>query len=179
MGLVELRRLYSEWRIRLRRVQEVIQPTVWSEQDWNRFAHSLVIVINKYGNTWDQEETKFSDIRWDVEGDAQLICQTEISPSKRSLVVAQQGGFADSNHNYTWFYAEFNEQGEFIGNPYWVDGNWKDALAMVLLPQQMAAGFYLQASYNDGLKQNLLLQDAKSEGENKWLEKSYEEVTQS
>ena len=57
--------------------------------------------------------------------------------------MAQQGGFAEGLDNYTWFYGEFGQTGDFLGNPYWVDGTWKEALAMMLLPQQAGAGFYL------------------------------------
>ncbi|MEM9399662.1 MAG: hypothetical protein AAF984_05590 [Verrucomicrobiota bacterium] len=159
MSIVELKRLFSEWRIRLKRVQEVVQPPVWNVNDWNHFARALFSIIRKYGNTWTHEETTYWDIRWDLENSAQLICQVEENTAgKRSLVVAQQGGFAQGSDNYTWFYSEFNEEGTFIGDPYWVDGNWKDALAMMLLPQQMAAGFYLQGTGTEGWKQNLLTQ---------------------
>jgi hypothetical protein len=74
----------------------------------------------------------------------ELICQAEDgSDGRKTLVVAQQGGFAEGLENYTWFYGEFGQTGDFLGNPYWVDGTWKEALAMMLLPQQAGAGFYL------------------------------------
>jgi hypothetical protein len=73
-----------------------------------------------------------------------LICQAEDgTEGKKTLVVAQTGGFAEGLDNYTWFYGEFGQTGDFLGNPYWVDGTWKEALAMMLLPQQAGAGFYL------------------------------------
>lgn len=156
MTLLELKRLYDEWRIRLRRVRDIVQPPAWSVDDWHRFAVALYVVVKRYGNHWQEETTLFWDIRWDLEGGGQLICQVEEAsePEQKSLVVAQKGGFADGYDNYTWFYAEFGQSGSFIGDPYWVDGNWKDALAMILLPQQMAAGFYLQGG---GLSQQHLL----------------------
>lgn len=146
MSMMEFKRLCSEWRIRFQRIQQIVQPQTWSVDEWNRFCRSLVFVIQKYGNTWDQEGSTYWDIRWEVQGDAELVCQVEeVSDEKLSLVVAQCGGFVGKEDNYTWLYVEFGKTGDFLGEPYWVDGNWKDALAMVLLPQQMAAGFYLQS----------------------------------
>lgn len=147
MTVVEFRRLFYEWRIRLQRVQSVLQPPSWSEQDWNHFARALSHVIQKYGSTWEADGVSYWDIRWDVNNGGQLICQFEkAEDGRKSLVVAQSGGFAEGFENYTWFYAEFGEDGSFLGDPYWIDGNWKDALAMILLPQQMGAGFYLNNS---------------------------------
>jgi hypothetical protein len=144
MSAVELKRLYQEWRIRLQRAHQVLQPPVWTVEEWNRFARALALVIRRYGTHWVTEPTLYWDIRWELQDGGQLICQVEEVPDeKRALVVAQQGGFSEGHDNYTWFYAEFSENGQFLGNPYWVDGNWKDALSMILLPQQMAAGFYL------------------------------------
>jgi len=147
MSGVELKRLYAEWRMRLQRVQQVLQPPAWSRQDWNRFAQALTLVIHKYGSSWTTGPAQFWDIRWELQGGGKLICQVEEIPGqKRALVVAQEGGFSEGYENYTWFYGEFGGNGDFLGDPYWVDGTWKDALAMILLPQQMAAGFYLADS---------------------------------
>lgn len=144
MSLLEFKRLFQEWRIRLERARQILQPPVWSPEEWNRFARALAIAVHRYGTHWETNGTLFWDIRWELHDGGQLICQLEEVPDeKRALVVAQQGGFSQGHDNYTWFYAEFSESGAFLGQPYWVDGNWKDALAMILLPQQMAAGFYL------------------------------------
>lgn len=144
MSLVELRRLFSEWNIRLKRVQEVLQPPAWSEGDWNEFARTLVFVVRKYGKTWTEDATTYYDLRWNLTDGGELACQFDLTPGvRRSLVVAQHGGFADGTENYIWFFCEFNEAGQFIGEPYWVDGNWKDALAMMFMPQRMPSQFYL------------------------------------
>lgn len=144
-SLLELRRLYAEWRIKLQRIQEVIQPKGWSEEEWNQFARVVVTVTAKYGRTWTNGETTYWDLRWELQEGGQLVCQFEEETGvKKSLVIAQYGGFADNTENYIWFYSEFNDAGGFIGEPYWIEGSWKDALAMILMPQKMAAGFYLQ-----------------------------------
>lgn len=144
MSVVEFKRLFQEWRIRLERARQVLQPPVWSVEEWNRFARALALAVHRHGTHWESGGTRFWDIRWELHDGGKLICQVEEVPSeKRSLVVAQQGGFSEGHENYTWFYAEFGQNGDFLGQPYWVDGNWRDALAMILLPQQMAAGFYL------------------------------------
>ncbi len=162
MSIVELRRLFSEWRIRMARVQEVLQPRAWAPEEWNEFARTVTLITQKYGKHWTagEPETRYYDLRWDLSEGGQLVCQFEdTANTKKSLVVAQYGGFADGTENYIWFYCEFNERGEFIGDPYWVDGNWKDALAMVLMPHKMAAGFYLQDA-GAPIQQHLLQQGA-------------------
>lgn len=163
MSFIEFKRLLEEWRTRLHRVQQILSPPQWSEADWNRFSRALYILVKKYGTTWqsdsqkqkqdEYEESKgqpehivhYWDVRWSLREGGELICQVEEEPavSRRSILVAQSGGFAKGREHYTWFYGEFNEHGSFIGTPYWVDGNWKEALSMILLPQQVGAGFYL------------------------------------
>lgn len=148
MTVVELKRLYQEWRTRLQRVQQIIQPPQWSVAEWNHFAKALFVLVKKYGSTWSDRSIDYWDVRWTLKDGGELVCQIEedSSTGRRALVVAQTGGFASGVENYTWLYVEFDESGQFTGNPYWVDGNWKDALAMILLPHQMAAGFYLTGS---------------------------------
>lgn len=144
MSLVELKRMFSEWRIRLQRARDVMQPAIWSPEEWNEFSLTLVAVVRKYGRQWEDEGTAYWDLRWELIEGGELACQFEDTPGlKRSLVVAQYGGFADGTENYIWFYGEFNERGTFIGNPYYVDGSWKDALAMILMPHKMSSTFYL------------------------------------
>jgi hypothetical protein len=156
MTLIELKRLCSEWRMRAQRVQEILQPPVWSNDDWNQFALTLVGVIRKYGKNWETDGTMYADLRWDLSEGGELACQFEDTPGgKRSLVVAQHGGFANGLENYIWFYAEFNEGGRFIGDPYFVSGNWKDALAILLMPHKSSANLYLAAPAAP--LQNLLL----------------------
>ena len=101
-------------------------------------------MVKAYGSTWKEGESTFWDVRWTLQDGGELICQTEMGDDGRqTLVVAQTGGFAEGLENYTWFYGEFGQTGDFLGTPYWVDGTWKEALAMMMLPQQAAAGFYL------------------------------------
>jgi len=141
---VELRRITQEWRTRLQRVQQILQPSEWATGDWNRFARALSTMVRSHGSTWTEAETTYWDVRWTLQDGGELICQAEDgSDGKKTLVVAQTGGFAEGLDNYTWFFAEFGQTGDFLGNPYWVDGTWKEALAMMLLPQQAGAGYYL------------------------------------
>ena len=94
------------------------------------------------------------------------ICRTEASSSARlnifrvkktSLVVAQNGGFAQEIGSYTWLWAEFNMEGNFARDPYWVEGTWKDALTTLLLPLDRQAGFLLAGRAET--PDSLLLQD--------------------
>ncbi|MEO0453444.1 MAG: hypothetical protein AAFY98_04830 [Verrucomicrobiota bacterium] len=144
MSLTEMKRLFSEWRIRLARAKDVLQPPVWSAEEWNEFALTLTGVVRKYGRHWEEGETQFFDLRWELIEGGELACQFEDTEGgKRSLVVAQYGGFADGTENYIWFYGEFNDHGTFIGNPYYVNGSWKDALSIILMPHKASSQFYL------------------------------------
>jgi len=158
MSLLELRRLYAEWRIKLQRIQTIIQPPVWSRGEWNEFARTLATIVRRYGRTWQQEQTEFWDVRWELQDGGELACQLEqIQNEKLSLVVAQYGGFADGTESYIWLYCEFGETGDFLGEPFWVEGNWKEALAMILLPHKMSSAFYLTGGTSSPvLQQNLL-----------------------
>jgi hypothetical protein len=160
MSLIELRRLFEEWRIRLQRVKHVLQPPAWTEREWHHFSKALYLLIKKYGSTWTDGGVDYADLRWDLKEGGQLICQVEERNEGRekSIVVAQSGGFAEGVDHYTWYYGLFNEQWRFIDPPYWVDGSWREALAMIILPQQMAAGFYLGAG--SAQMQAMLLQES-------------------
>jgi FeS assembly protein IscX len=72
-------------------------------------------------------------------------------------VVAQNGGFAQSVGSYTWLWAEFNLEGEFARDPYWVDGTWKDALTAFLLPLDRQSAYLLAGRAET--PDSLLLQD--------------------
>lgn len=161
MSLVEFKRMYAEWRVRLQRVQEVLQPPTWSEEEWNEFARILASMVRKYGANWQEEGKEFWDIRWELQDGGELACQVEaVMGEKLSLVVAQYGGFADGTENYIWFYCDFSENGKFLGEPYWVNGNWKDALAMILMPHKMSSGVYLAEGHSNQLTRHLLAQQA-------------------
>ena len=164
MSLVELKRIFGEWRTRLQRAYDVLQPEQWSEHDWHHFSRALYTLVKRYGNSWAEEGSNYWDIRWALKEGGELICQVEEKDSCNTLVVAQSGGFAEGVDCYTWFYGEYDKEGNFMAEPYWVDGNWKEALSMILLPHQMAAGFYLS---NSSVPLNtLLLGDAdKPEGQ--------------
>ena len=146
LSTVELRRLLNEWRLRLKRIQAVLQPPVWSEEEWRQFAQALTLLLQQHGATWMQGEVQFWDLRWQVREGGELICQVEQHGSEKlSLVVAQTGGFAEEVGSYTWLWAEFGPDGHFSRDPYWVDGMWKDALIGLLLPYQYRSNFYLAA----------------------------------
>ena len=89
---VELRRIAHEWRTRLQRVQQILQPSEWALDDWNRFARALTQTVKAYGSTWKEGESTFWDVRWTLQDGGELICQTEVADDGRqTLVVAQTG----------------------------------------------------------------------------------------
>ena len=144
---LEIRRIYTEWRTRLQRVQAILKPPTWTEADWRQFGRSLVGLLRRHGATWVAEPKTYWDLRWRLVDGGELICQAELIPDEKiSVVVAQMGGFVHEVESYTWFWAEFNPQGEFIRDPYWVEGTWKDALTTLLMPYQYRAGYYLSGS---------------------------------
>ena len=146
LSTVELRRLFNEWGWRLKRIQAVLQPPVWSEEEWRQFAQALTLLLQKHGATWTAENAQFWDLRWQIREGGELICQAEQKgEDKLSLVVAQTGGFAEEVGSYTWLWAEFGPDGHFSRDPYWVDGTWKDALIGLLMPYQYQSNFYLAA----------------------------------
>ena len=140
---LEARRLLAEWQTRLRRVKEILAPPTWARSDWELFAVSVAILVQKHGTHWTGVDKRYWDLRWDIRDGGQLICQVECEPQKYiQLVVAQEGGWAGDD-SYTWMLAEFSPSGDFMKDPYWVDGTWKDALVALLVPYSQRAGFYL------------------------------------
>ncbi len=143
MGLIEFRRVISEWKQRFQRVAEIIAPPTWNESDWQVFSCSLAILIQKHGTHWIHGDNKFWDLRWNIKDGGQLVCQIEQKTDRTvSVIVAQEGGFA-GNDSYTWLWAELDTEGQFIEAPYFVEGTWKDALVALLIPFSNRAGFYL------------------------------------
>ncbi len=144
ISTVEFRRIVSEWRIRLQRIQDIIHPPRWDEANWKQFGRALVGLLQKHGTTWTVDPKTYWDLRWKLRDGGELICQLESTPEQKlSVVVAQTGGFIDGTNSYTWFWAEFDHAGEFLRDPYWVEGTWRDALATLLLPYQHQAGYFL------------------------------------
>ena len=155
---VELRRILAEWRLRAQRVKEILQPPTWSEQEWRRFAQALALMVRDHGRSWIIDPNVYWDLRWRLQDGAELICQIEHIPGeKTSLVVAQNGGFAEQVGSYTWLWAEFNMEGNFSRDPYWVEGTWKEALTALLTPLDRQAS-YLLAGRTD-TPDTLLLQE--------------------
>ena len=148
ISLVELHRLFHEWRQRIKRVQAIMQPPVWTEEEWRQFAQALTLLLQQHGTAWVNGEVQYWDLRWQLREGGELICQAEQHGAERlSLVVAQTGGFAAEaqSGSYTWLWAEFGADGHFSRDPYWVDGSWKDALISLLLPYQYRSNFYIEA----------------------------------
>lgn len=142
---IELRRIISEWRLRWERIQAILQPPQWTEEDWKHFSKALLLLVRKHGTSWIIDPVAYWDLRWELQGGGDLICQIEHVPNERTtLIVAQTGGFAKEIGSYTWLWAEFDTEGNFSKNPYWVEGTWKEALATLLLPFHYQAGFYLE-----------------------------------
>jgi hypothetical protein len=144
MSPVELRRIFAEWRVRLQRVKEILQPPAWQEDEWRQFSQSLALLVREHGRSWIIDPNVYWDLRWKLQDGGELVCQVEHIPGeKTSLVVAQNGGFAQEVGSYTWLWAEFNMEGEFARDPYWVDGSWKDALLALLLPLDRQSSYLL------------------------------------
>jgi FeS assembly protein IscX len=141
---VELRRILAEWRLRMQRAKEILQPPTWSEDEWRQFSQALALMVRDHGRSWIIDPNVYWDLRWKLQDGAELVCQIEHIPGeKTSLVVAQNGGFATEVGSYTWLWAEFNMEGTFSRDPYWVEGTWKDALTTLLMPLERQASFLL------------------------------------
>jgi FeS assembly protein IscX len=141
---VELHRIVAEWRLRLQRAKEILQPPSWSEKDWRQFSQALALMVRDHGRSWIIDPNVYWDLRWNLQDGGELVCQIEHIPGeKTSLVVAQNGGFAESVGSYTWLWAEFDMEGNFARDPYWVEGTWKDALTALLVPLDRQGTFLL------------------------------------
>jgi FeS assembly protein IscX len=141
---VELHRILAEWRVRLQRAKEILQPPAWKENDWRQFSQALALMVRDHGRSWIIDPNVYWDLRWNLQDGGELVCQIEHIPNeKTSLVVAQNGGFAESVGSYTWLWAEFNPEGDFARDPYWVEGTWKDALTALLVPLDRQSAYLL------------------------------------
>jgi len=155
---VELHRILAEWRVRLQRAKDILQPPVWNEKEWRQFSQALALMIREHGRSWIIDPNVYWDLRWNLQDGGELVCQIEHIPGeKTSLVVAQNGGFAESVGSYTWLWAEFNMEGNFARDPYWVEGTWKDALTALLLPLDRQGAYLLAGRAQT--PDSLLLQD--------------------
>jgi hypothetical protein len=144
MSPVELRRIIAEWRLRVSRVKNILQPPSWSEKQWRQFAQALALLVRDHGRSWIIDPNVYWDLRWKLQDGGELVCQVEHIPAeKTSLVVAQTGGFAAEAGSYTWLWAEFNMAGDFARDPYWVEGTWKEALTTLLLPLDRQSSYLL------------------------------------
>jgi FeS assembly protein IscX len=155
---VELHRILAEWRVRLQRAKEILQPPAWNEKEWRQFSQALALMVRDHGRSWIIDPNVYWDLRWNLQDGGELVCQIEHIPGeKTSLVVAQNGGFAESVGSYTWLWAEFNTEGNFARDPYWVEGTWKDALTAFLLPLDRQSAYLLAGRAET--PDSLLLQD--------------------
>ena len=144
MSPVELRRIIAEWRLRVSRVKNILQPPSWSDREWRQFAQALALLVRDHGRSWILDPNVYWDLRWKLQDGGELVCQVEHIPTqKTSLVVAQTGGFATEVGSYTWLWAEFNMAGDFARDPYWVEGTWKEALTTLLLPLDRQSSYLL------------------------------------
>jgi hypothetical protein len=158
MSSVELRRIIAEWRLRMQRVKDILQPPAWTEKEWRQFSQALALLVRDHGQSWIIDPNVYWDLRWKLQDGGELICQVEHVPEiKTSLVVAQTGGFAAQAGSYTWLWAEFDPAGEFSRDPYWVDGSWRDALTALLLPLDRQSSYMLAGRTET--PEALLLQD--------------------
>jgi FeS assembly protein IscX len=155
---VELSRIFAEWRVRLHRAKDILQPPTWNEKEWRQFSQALALMVRDHGRSWIIDPNVYWDLRWNLQDGGELVCQIEHVPDeKTSLVVAQNGGFAGAVGSYTWLWAEFNMDGTFARDPYWVEGTWKDALTAFLLPLDRQSAYLLAGRAET--PQALLLQE--------------------
>jgi FeS assembly protein IscX len=144
MSPVELHRILAEWRVRLHRAKDILQPPTWNEKEWRQFSQALALMVRDHGRSWIIDPNVYWDLRWNLQDGGELVCQIEHTPGeKTSLVVAQNGGFAEAVGSYTWLWAEFNMEGNFARDPYWVEGTWKDALTALLVPLDRQGAYFL------------------------------------
>jgi len=82
-------------------------------------------------------------MRWNIREGGQLVCQLEQDASlSLQIIVAQEGGFAGTEP-YMWMWVELDREGEFLREPFFVDGSWREALLVMLMPSHQQAGFLL------------------------------------
>jgi hypothetical protein len=158
MSSVEIKRIFSEWSVRFKRIKEILQPETWDEQEWRQYSQALTLLVRDHGKSWIIDPHTYWDLRWKLQTGGELVCQVEHTPNiKTSLVVAQNGGFASETGSYTWLWAEFNPDGQFARDPYWVDGTWREALKALLLPLDRQSDYLLAGRTET--PDNLLLQE--------------------
>lgn len=154
---VELGRIFAEWRVRLRRIMDIVSPPQWELEEWRQFAMALAVMVRRHGASWILDPNVYWDLRWELQGGGFLIAQVEHVPGeKTTLIVAQTGGFARDIGSYTWMWAEFDLEGQFSRDLYWVDGNWKEVLMTLLMPYQQV-NYFLEGPTET--PKELLLQD--------------------
>src|SRR5476649_1860074 len=166
---VELHRILAEWRVRLHRAKEILQPPSWNEKEWRQFSQALALMVRDHGRSWIIDPNVYWDLRWRLQDGGELVCQIEHIPGeKTSLVVAQNGGFATEVGSYTWLWAEFNMEGNFSRDPYWVEGTWKEALTTLLMPLDRQAS-YLRAGRAQ-TPDSLLLQEGARPNDHNYMQ---------
>jgi hypothetical protein len=146
LSSVEIRRIIAEWKLRLQRANAILNPPAWNEGEWKQFAQAVTLLVRDHGASWVVNDQMYWDLRWRLQTGGELIAQVEHVPDeKTTLIVAQTGGFAEQIGSYTWLWAEFDLEGNFSRDPYWVDGTWKEALTTLLMPLHKQASYYLLA----------------------------------
>ncbi|QSR89506.1 hypothetical protein [Methylacidiphilum caldifontis] len=142
----ELRRISQDWSARIHRAKTILFPPQWGEAKWLEFCKALCLFIQEKGTSWQQEDKLYWDLRCQLTDGGELICQVEQDGHEKiSLAVAQTGGFVESGQSYVWLLAELSKEGKFLKDPYFVDGIWKEAFLVFLLPRHKQAAFFLCA----------------------------------
>ncbi len=144
MASVEFKRVLFEWGVRFQRIKEILSPNTWDDREWRQFAQALALLVRDHGRSWIIEPNVYWDLRWKLQCGGELVCQIEHTPDvKTSLVVAQNGGFASESGSYTWMWAEFDPNGDFARDPYFVNGTWREALTALLIPLDRQSSYLL------------------------------------
>ncbi|CCG92410.1 hypothetical protein A7K73_00440 [Candidatus Methylacidiphilum fumarolicum] len=142
----ELRRISQDWSMRIHRAKNILFPQSWGEEKWLEFCKALCLFIQEKGTNWSQDDKLYWDLRCQLHDGGNLVCQVEQDGHEKiSLAVVQTGGFVESGQSYVWLLAELGKDGKFLKDPYFVDGIWKEAFLIFLLPRHKQAAFFLSA----------------------------------
>ncbi len=82
---VELHRILAEWRVRLHRAKEILQPPTWNEKEWRQFSQALALMVRDHGRSWIIDPNVYWDLRWNLQDGGELVCQIEHIPGRKDL----------------------------------------------------------------------------------------------
>ncbi len=141
---VELHRILAEWRVRLQRAKEILQRRPGTRRTGASSPRP--------SRSWSVTTAAVGSSTRTFTGTCAGICRTAASSSARSSIFPARRPRSSSRRmavspesvgSYTWLWAEFDMDGQFARDPYWVEGTWKDALTAFLLPLDRQSAYLL------------------------------------